>query len=311
MPYDKDDFITRAQDPSSREFKMLNETIEKHLNDIIKNKKMSFNGEFQELSKDLTEKRKQTAAANAEKKPATRSTAGKTTTGKTTAGGTTAGKTTAAKTSGGKTTTGGSTTGKTTTGKTTAAKKDENPTAGANAADEVKKPATRTASGKTTAGKTSAGKAANGKPSAANNEQTPSVNMDTVNKTEKPLINPDTEKTDERLSFTKEVSEFIKKNIIEKKPALVLVDTFLGTVVDKAKKIVRTGKTIAAAFVIATNVLAPNLQMPTIEHLSRIPTPNAISISVNQNDFKSAAQDTVKTGGQARQAQHAQSAARR
>jgi mannose/fructose-specific phosphotransferase system component IIA len=289
MPYDKDDFITRAQDPSSREFKMLNETIEKHLNDIIKNKKMSFNGEFQELSRDLTEKRKQTNAANAEKKPSTRTAAGKTTTAKTTAGKTT-------------------TSSKTTTGKTTGAKKNETSAAGANATDEVKKPSTRTASGKTTTGKTNAVTAANGRPSAANNEEAPSVSMDTAKKTEKPIINPDTEKTDERPSFTKEVSEFIKKNIIEKKPALVLVDTFLGTVVDKAKKIVRTGKTIAAAFVIATNVLAPNLQMPTIEHLSRIPTPNAISISVNQNDFKSAAQGTVKTGGQARQAQHAQSA---
>jgi hypothetical protein len=146
-------------------------------------------------------------------------------------------------------------------------------------------------------------------------EEKPFINPDTQKTEEKPSINPDTKRTDERPSFTKEVAEFVRKKIIEKKPSLVLVDTFLGAVIDKARKIVRTGRTIAAAFVIATNVLAPSLQMPTITDLSRITPPNAVTISVNQNDFKSparsAAHSAVKPGAQVRQAAHTKCASRR
>jgi hypothetical protein len=54
LPYDKDAFIASARDPSSREFKLLDQMIANHVKDICKNNKQSFNGEFQELSKDLT-----------------------------------------------------------------------------------------------------------------------------------------------------------------------------------------------------------------------------------------------------------------
>ena len=246
FPYDKEAFIAKARDPSSSEYKMLNDTIEKHLNDIIKNKKMSFNGEFQELSKDLTEKRRNATAADQANKPSARTT------------------------------------------KTTPAKKDAPAAAGPIAPDEMKMPSAGTSSGRSTAGGTHT----------------------------RGTASPDTEGTGERPSFTKEVGEFVNKNIIEKKPALVLADTFLGTIVDKAKKIVRTGKTIAAAFVIAGNVLAPNLQMPTAASLART-SPPAVTISVNR-EIRSAARETVKTVENARQAvqnvksaaQHANSAAR-
>jgi hypothetical protein len=325
MPYDKEDFITKAQDPSSREYKLLNQAIEAHLNDIIKNKKVSFNGEFQELSRDLTEKLK-TTAANEVKKSSTRTasgkttsrntvtvntTGGKTTANKSTAAKTTAGKTTAAKTNTGKTTASKTTADKTSGGTTAAAKKDEKPGASTteqssvNAAVERKE---RTTPGRTAGG---AGRTASGRTTAAASAGTNSGGMDTETMEERSFINPDTVKTEERPSFTREVSEFVRKNIIEKKPALVLADTFLGTVLDKAKKIVRTGKTIAAAFVIAANVMAPNLQMPIVDY-ARIQAPNAVTISVNQNDFKSAAHGAVKAAEHVRQAtHHVKSAARR
>jgi hypothetical protein len=322
MPYDKDDFITRAQDPSSREFKMLNETIEKHLNDIIKNKKMSFNGEFQELSKDLAEKRKKeiaaneakkpparatrTAAANAEKKPSTRAT-------RTTAAKKEENVSAAADTA---KSTAKAATAKAATPGTSAANKAPAPAA-SQAAHEVKRPPTRTATGRANKRNIYRGMPSEqGHPSASadtvHREERPFINPDTQKTEEKPLVDPNTQNTGDRPSFAREVTEFVKKHIIDKKPSLVLVDTFLGTVVDKARKIVRTGRTIAAAFVIATNVLAPSLQMPTVAHMSKITPPNAVTISVNQNDFKSAAQSTVKAGGQVRQAaHHARSAARR
>ena len=325
MPYDKEDFITRAQDPTSREYKMLNETIQIHLNDIIKNNKMSFNGEFQELSRDLTEKRKKEAAENEEKKPSTRTaktTATKTTAAKTTAGNTTAGKTANAKTTAAKTSSANTANAKTAANKTTAskttaaktaanktaggvttnAKKDENPSVGANNAEQPSVSAEaerkeRAAAGRTAGERSTTGRTASGKTTA---ETGHSVKQTMVNREERP-------------SFAREVSEFVRKNIIEKKRALVLVDTYLGTVVDKARKIVRTGKTIAAAFVIAANVMAPNLQMPNAAHVSNITHPTAVTISVNQNDFKSAAHGTVKAAGEhVRQAAHqVKSAARR
>jgi len=299
MPYNKDDFIARAQDPSSREFKMLNQTIENHLNDIIKNKKMSFNGEFQELSKDLTEKRKNTLAAEAEKKPSTRTT-------KTAAAKKEENVSAAANTA--------KSTAKAANAGTSAAKKEPAPTV--SQAHEAKRPPTRTATGRSNKRNIYRGMPSeSGHPTISadtlKNEGKPFISADTVKKEEKPFINPDAGKTEERPSFTKEVSEFVRKNIIEKKPALVLVDTFLGNVVDKAKKIVRTGKTIAAAFVIATNLMAPHLQATAAEHLARMPAPNAVTISVNQNDFKSEVKGTVKAAENVRQAQHTKCAVRR
>jgi hypothetical protein len=256
MPYDKDDFITKARDPSSKEFKLLNQTIASHVNDILRKNKTSFNGEFQELSKDLTEKLKNTDTAKEVKKPSTRATTSRASTAKKAENPSVAAST---------------------------AKKTENPSIGASAAEEVKKPSTRTTAAGTTA----------------------------VKKEEKTSIVESSEKKEERPSFVREVTEFVKKNIVEKRPALVLVDTFLGTVLDKAKKIVRTGKTVAAAVVIAANVVAPNLQIPTADNIAKIPAPNAVSISVNQNDFKSAAQGTARAGVQVRQNQQVKTAARR
>jgi len=221
MPFNKDDFITRAQDPSSREFKLLDQIIANHVKDICKRNKTSFNGEFQELSKELTEKVKTAnTAANAVKKPSTRA---------------------------------------------SAAKKNGNASAGKSAPAQNKKPS----------------------------------------------VSAPAEKKEEKPSFIKQVSEFVKKNIVEKKKALVLVDTFLGTMVDKAKKIIRTGRTVAAAFIIATNALAPNLQMTAADHLAKTPAPKAVSVSVNRDDLKSKARGTVKAGGQVRQNQQAKTTARR
>ena len=92
----------------------------------------------------------------------------------------------------------------------------------------------------------------------------------------------------------REVSEFVKKNIVDKKPALVLVDTFLGTVVDKAKKIVRTGQNIASAFAIATKTLTPDLQLAVADQLARMPASNTAAKSAKQNDSKSAANEPGK-----------------
>ena len=324
MPYDKEDFIKKAQDPSSGEYKALNQAIENHLNDIIKKNKMSFNGEFQELSKELTENRKKTADVNAAKKPQTGTNAQKATSSKTPGVKTPAQKTADAKKAGTKTATGKPPAGKTPagkppagkapTGKAPTASNDGQTAAGRPSAtgrpftadrpfaadrpsatgrpaevsavkgvgDEVKKALNRTSSVKTPAGNT------------ASTAEQPSFEQP-------PAVQPS---AGERPSFAREVNEFIKKNIIEKKPALVLVDTFLGTVVEKTKKIIRTGKTIAAAFVIATNVLAPNLQLPTVVNMSKIAPPNPVTISVNQNDFKSALHGTVKPADHARQVQH-------
>jgi len=152
MPYDKETFIKKAQDHSSGEFKVLTQSITSHVSGMVINNQKSFNGEFQELSKQLIEKIKDT-------------------------------------------------------------------------------------------------------------------NID---------------KKEKKQLIAKEVIEFVKDNIKKIKPALVLVDTYLGGFIDKAQKIVRTGKTIAAAFVIATSVLAPNLQLSAANHLAKIPIVNNVSISMNR-----------------------------
>jgi len=299
MPYNKDDFITRAQDPSSREYKLLDQMIANHVKDICKNNKPSFNAKFQELSKDLTDKIKNAnVTAKAAKAPSTRASAAKKD-----------GNTSAAASAASQ--------AKTPSTRASTAKKDGNASAAASAASQAKTPSTRTTTAKkdgntsANASAASQAKTPSTRTSTAKKEGNPSTGAGTTTQKENPSVSPTVEKKEERPSFVKEVSEFVKKNIVEKKPALVLVDTFLGTLVDKAKKIVRTGKTIAAAFVIAANVMAPNLQMTAADHLARMPAPNAVTISVNQNDFKSTAQGTVKAGGQVRQNQQVKSTARR
>jgi len=334
MPYDKNDFISRAQDPSSREFKLLNQTIANHVKDICMKNKPSFNGEFQELSKELTEKIKNTDIAKEVKKPAAKASTAKKE-AKPPAGAAAIAnhvkdicmknkpsfngefqelskeltekikntdiakevKKPAAKASttkkeakppAGAAAENGA---KKPAAKASTAKKEAKPPAGAAAANEVKKPAART--------------------STVKEEANPSVSASALKEEIKPSSGENTGQKEERPSFLKEVTDFVKDKIVEKKPALVLVDTYLGAMVDKAKKIVRTGKTIAAAFVIAANVAAPNLQWTIADHLSNIPVTNKVSISVNHEDFKSAANGTVKAGENSRQIQNVKSAARR
>jgi len=243
LPYNKDDFITRARNPSSNEFKLLDQMIANHVKDICRNNKSSFNGEFQELSKDLTEKIKKTNTAQAAEKPSTRT-------------------------------------------NTTAQAKAPSTRAGTTA--QTKTPST---------GRSSAGQA-----------KTPSTRANAAKKDSNPSASPTAETREERPSFIREVTEFVTKNIVDKKPALVLVDTFLGAIIDKAKKIVvsKTGKTVVAGFDIARNVVAPNVQLPTANNMPKTPVSNQASKGVTHNNSKPAACGTARPGGQARQNQHAQ-----
>jgi len=221
MPYDKDNFINKAMDPSSREFRLLDQMIANHVYDICKRNKQSFNGEFQELSRDLTEKLKNTDTAKPSRRPSTGT-----------------------------------------------AKKNENVTANANAATETKRPLTGT----------------------------PSPRAGAARKKEMPSAGTSAEIQGERHSFIREVGEFVRKNIVEKRHALILADTFLGTVIDKAKKVFYTRKNIAASFAIASNVVTPNLQMTVTARLGKAPSANTVTAGVNHNDNKSAAQGTGKPG---------------
>jgi hypothetical protein len=53
LPFDRKNFIERARDTHSNEFKQLNDAITDHINDMHTNKKVSFNHEFNELSRPL------------------------------------------------------------------------------------------------------------------------------------------------------------------------------------------------------------------------------------------------------------------
>jgi len=295
MPYNKDDFIARAQDPSSREFKLLDQIITSHIKDICKNNQPSFNGEFQELSKDLTEKiKKENTAAKTAAKPSTKvnAAAQSANTGAKTAAqakkpSTAAkdAKKTPAKTSTTKTST--------TKSGTSASKKTTTPSDAEAVEPEAKKTATTTKTNttkktSTTSAGASAGGTSSGETSSANN-------------VEKASIVENNRGMEERPSFFREVTDFVQKNIVEKKPALILVDTLLGTVIDKAKKIVRTNKPIAAAFSIAADVLAPNLQWKPTEYAPKISAANTVSANVSQNNHKPASQAPVKAARQARQ----------
>jgi hypothetical protein len=264
LPYDKEIFIERIRDPSSSEFKLLDQMIANHVKDICRNNKSSFNGEFQELSKDLTEKIKKTNTAQAAKKPSTRTSA--------------AGQ------------------AKTPSTRTSTTAQAKAPSTRARAPAQMKTPSTRTG--------------------AAKKEVNHSTGTNAAAQNGNPSASPTTETKEERPSFIREVTEFVTKNIVEKKPALVLVDTFLGAIIDKAKKIVfsKTGKTVVAGFDIARNVVTPNVQLPTANNLSKTPVTNQASKGVTHGNSKPAACGTVRPGGQARQNQHAQpvrSAARR
>ena len=223
LPYDKENLIKMAQDPSSREFKLLDQMIANHVKDICVRNKQSFNGEFQELSKDLTAKVKNTVPAKTPARPSTR---------------------------------------------TSTAKSAGNPSAGTGAAKETASTSTRTA-------------------------KNSSAGVSTAKKEDAPSFRERTEPNQERPSFLKEVTDFVSKNIVEKKPALILVDTFLGTMVDKAKKIVLSGtvKTVSAAHNIASQV-------------------NTASKSVINDAQKPAARRTVKTGENIRQRQPVKTTAR-
>jgi len=261
LPFDKDDFITKARDPSSREFKLLDQIIAGHINDICKRNKVSFNGEFEKLSGELTESVKKTAAET--KKTATKTAATKKTEtaaskkaaapAKDTAAKTTASKTTAANNT--KKTSTGTTATKTTASKTTTPK-----------TTSTKTTASKTETPKTEASKTQEGGAEAAKKTETSSVKTGSAKTSPANGNGKPAAGEYTATDAERPSFFKEVTGFVNRNIIERKPALVLVDTLLGTVIDKAKKIVRTNKPVAAAFDIATAALTPNIQWKTSDY---------------------------------------------
>jgi hypothetical protein len=53
LPFDRKNFIERARDDTSNEFKQLNSAITDHINDMRRNQKPSFNREFNELSRPL------------------------------------------------------------------------------------------------------------------------------------------------------------------------------------------------------------------------------------------------------------------
>jgi hypothetical protein len=56
IPFDRKNYIERARDETSNEFKQLNFAITNHVNDIRQNQKGSFNPEFTELSRPLLSK---------------------------------------------------------------------------------------------------------------------------------------------------------------------------------------------------------------------------------------------------------------
>jgi hypothetical protein len=56
IPFDRNNFIEKARDTNSNEFKQLNSTITEHINDMRQNHKGSFNHNFTELSRPLINK---------------------------------------------------------------------------------------------------------------------------------------------------------------------------------------------------------------------------------------------------------------
>jgi hypothetical protein len=56
LPFDRKDFIEKARDTNSNEFKQLNNSITDHVSDMHQNQKGSFNPEFNELARPLMDK---------------------------------------------------------------------------------------------------------------------------------------------------------------------------------------------------------------------------------------------------------------
>jgi len=70
VPLDRDKFIEMARDENSPEFRRLNSTINHHVHDMHHNRKMSFNPEFNELSRPLLIKVENIYLSNPHSKPA-------------------------------------------------------------------------------------------------------------------------------------------------------------------------------------------------------------------------------------------------
>ena len=70
LPFDRDKFIERARDETSPEFTRLNSTINEHVHDMYRNRKESFNPEFNELARPLIVKIEDLYLGNPHSKPA-------------------------------------------------------------------------------------------------------------------------------------------------------------------------------------------------------------------------------------------------
>ena len=75
--------------------------------------------------------------------------------------------------------------------------------------------------------------------------------------------NLDIAKDSDKKTLEQNTESFVKDNIKKDKPASTLADTFMGTLIEKAKKLSKVGKTLAAAAIIASaslTALAPQAQ---------------------------------------------------
>ncbi|MDR2923398.1 MAG: hypothetical protein LBU85_08670 [Treponema sp.] len=329
MPYDKNDFIQKAQDRSSEEFKILSKIITEHVNDLCENKKEVKKTPEKTVKEPAVKEPdvKKSAAKEPAAKPAAEKPAAKKTSEKTE-------KETADKTA-----------------KITPDKTAKKP-AQEQAAMPAAKPATKTAKEqvKKTTQKTAKSQAGTTTQEAAETtalEQAETMSLEAAEttvqepdekKAQTPAEKAAAEKQPEKKSFnrsfqelsrglvekinnmaveysekrpsvSREVGEFVMKNIIEKKPALVLVDTLLGAVIDKAKKVVLSGKPIAAAFTIAANIVAPNVKLPAISNLTENTHANKTERSAGNDALKDAAGGISRAGEQA--LRQVKSAARR
>jgi hypothetical protein len=70
LPLDRNKFIERARDETSPEFTRLNSTINDHVHDMYRNRKISFNPEFNELARPLMSKVESLYQGNPLSKPA-------------------------------------------------------------------------------------------------------------------------------------------------------------------------------------------------------------------------------------------------
>jgi hypothetical protein len=70
LPLDRDKFIERARDAASSEFTRLNSAINEHVHDMYRNRKISFNPDFNELARPLMSKVESLYQGNPLSKPA-------------------------------------------------------------------------------------------------------------------------------------------------------------------------------------------------------------------------------------------------